>query len=69
MGMFFMKIVNGSFESTCMIVRFVDVRSVPGRRSDVNDAMWIAELLAHGLIRNLCSARESYLSRSCLIRR
>lgn len=27
------------------------IRNVPGRKSDVNDAMWIAELLAHGLIR------------------
>ncbi len=27
------------------------VRNVPGRKTDVNDAMWIAELLAHGLIR------------------
>jgi len=25
---------------------------VPGRKSDVNDAMWIADLLAHGLIRS-----------------
>jgi transposase len=25
---------------------------VPGRKSDVNDAPWIAELLAHGLIRS-----------------
>jgi transposase len=27
------------------------VRNVPGRKTDVNDAMWIADLLAHGLIR------------------
>src|SRR5437773_10011803 len=27
------------------------IRNVPGRKSDVNDAMWIADLLAHGLIR------------------
>ena len=26
------------------------VRNVPGRKTDVNDASWIAELLAHGLI-------------------
>jgi len=26
------------------------VRNVPGRKSDVNDATWIADLLAHGLI-------------------
>lgn len=27
------------------------VKNVPGRKSDVNDATWIADLLAHGLIR------------------
>jgi transposase len=27
------------------------VRSVPGRKTDVSDAAWLAELLAHGLIR------------------
>jgi transposase len=28
------------------------IRNVPGRKSDVNDAVWIADLLAHGLIRS-----------------
>jgi transposase len=27
------------------------IRKVPGRKSDLQDASWIAELLAHGLIR------------------
>ena len=27
------------------------IKGVPGRKSDVNDATWIADLLAHGLIR------------------
>ena len=27
------------------------IRNVPGRKTDVKDAMWIADLLAHGLIR------------------
>src|SRR4249920_1911314 len=27
------------------------VHNVPGRKSDVNDATWIADLMAHGLIR------------------
>jgi transposase len=27
------------------------IRNVPRRKTDVNDAMWIADLLAHGLIR------------------
>ena len=28
------------------------IRNIPGRKSDVNDATWIADLLAHGLIRS-----------------
>ena len=28
------------------------IRNVPGRKTDVNDAVWIADLLAHGLIRS-----------------
>jgi transposase len=28
------------------------IRNVPGRKTDVNDAQWISELLAHGLIRS-----------------
>jgi Transposase len=27
------------------------VKNVPGSKTDVNDAMWLAELLAHALIR------------------
>jgi transposase len=28
------------------------VRNVPGRKSDVNDAVWLADLLAHGRVRS-----------------
>lgn len=28
------------------------IKNVPGRKSDMNDAVWIADLLAHGLIRS-----------------
>jgi transposase len=28
------------------------IRNVPGRKTDVSDAAWIADLLAHGLIRS-----------------
>jgi len=28
-----------------------EVRNVPGRKSDVNDAAWLSDLLAHGLVR------------------
>jgi transposase len=40
-------------ESVCELVlaNAAHIRNVPGRKTDVNDAMWIADLLAHGLIR------------------
>ena len=28
-----------------------EVRNLPGRKSDVNDAEWLADLLAHGLLK------------------
>lgn len=34
-----------------MLVNAADVKAVPGRKSDVNDAMWLASLVAHGLVR------------------
>lgn len=36
---------------TLVLANAAHIRNVPGRKSDVNDAMWIADLLAHGLIR------------------
>lgn len=34
-----------------MLVNARHVRNVPGRKSDVSDAAWLAELGAHGLVR------------------
>jgi transposase len=42
-------ILEGSFE--LVLANAQHIRNVPGRKSDVNDATWIADLLAHGLIR------------------
>ncbi len=36
---------------TLILANAMHIRQVPGRKSDVTDAMWIADLLAHGLIR------------------
>jgi transposase len=36
---------------TLILANAAHIKSVPGRKSDVNDATWIADLLAHGLIR------------------
>ena len=40
-------------EGTCalMLASAAHVRAIPGRKSDTNDARWLADLLAHGLIR------------------
>lgn len=42
-------VLEGSFE--LVLANAMHIRNVPGRKSDVNDATWIADLLAHGLIR------------------
>jgi len=36
---------------TLILANAAHIKGVPGRKSDVNDATWIADLLAHGLIR------------------
>jgi len=36
---------------TLILANAAYVRNLPGRKSDVNDATWVADLLAHGLIR------------------
>jgi transposase len=43
-------ILEGRF--TLVLANAAHIKGVPGRKSDVNDATWIAELLAHGLIRS-----------------
>lgn len=42
-------VLEGSFE--LVLGNASHIRNVPGRKTDVNDAMWLADLLAHGLIR------------------
>ena len=37
---------------TIVLANAMQIRNVPGRKSDTNDATWIADLLAHGLIRS-----------------
>jgi transposase len=41
-------LLEGSFE--LVLANAAHIRNVPGRKSDMNDATWIAELLAHGLV-------------------
>ena len=40
---------DGEFE--LLLVNAAHVKNVPGRKTDVSDATWLADLLAHGLIR------------------
>ena len=42
-------VLSQSFE--LLLANAAHVKNVPGRKTDVNDATWIADLLAHGLIR------------------
>ena len=42
-------ILEGRF--ALILANAAQVKNVPGRKSDVNDATWLADLLAHGLIR------------------
>jgi transposase len=42
-------VLEGHFE--LVLANASHVKNVPGRKTDVNDATWLADLLAHGLIR------------------
>jgi transposase len=42
-------VLENSFE--LVLANAGHIKNVPGRKTDVNDAMWIADLFAHGLIR------------------
>jgi len=43
------NLLEGQF--TILVVNAQHMRNVPGRKTDVKDAAWIADLLAHGLLR------------------
>lgn len=43
------QVLQGQFDR--LLANPLHVRNIPGRKTDVNDATWIADLLAHGLIR------------------
>ncbi|MFC1961159.1 IS110 family transposase, partial [Chloroflexota bacterium] len=43
------NILEGAFE--VMVVNAKHIKFVPGRKTDVKDAQWIAELLQHGLLK------------------
>jgi transposase len=43
------NILEAEFET--LLVNAAHVKNVPGRKTDVRDAQWLAELLQHGLLR------------------
>ena len=43
--------ILGDGDFTLLLANAAHVKNVPGRKTDVNDATWLADLLAHGLIR------------------
>jgi transposase len=43
-------VLDGTFE--LVLANAMHIKNVPGRKTDVNDATWISDLLAHGLIRS-----------------
>ena len=42
-------ILEGTF--TLLVVNAAHIKAVPGRKTDVRDCEWIADLLAHGLLK------------------
>jgi transposase len=42
-------VLEGRFQQ--ILANAAHIKGVPGRKSDMNDAIWIADLLAHGLMR------------------
>ena len=46
---FYFLLEDGPFE--VMLVNARHVKNLPGRKSDVSDAAWLAQLGAHGLVR------------------
>ena len=44
------NILDGRFE--LLLVNPRELKQVPGRKSDIKDAQWIAQLLQHGLLRS-----------------
>jgi transposase len=43
------EVLDDAFE--LVLVNAMHIKKVPGRKTDINDAQWIAELIAHGLVR------------------
>ena len=67
------NLLEGTF--TLLLVNAAHIKQVPGRKSDVKDCAWIADLLRHGLLkgsfvpeRGLRELRELTRYRTALVR-
>jgi transposase len=50
-GSYWKPVWSALSEFELLLANAAHVKNVPGRKTDVNDAVWLADLLAHGLIR------------------
>ena len=51
-----------------LLVNARDVKNVPGRKTDVNDAQWIQKLHEHGLVRGSFRPREDVVALRAFLR-
>ena len=54
-------VLEGHFE--LVLAQPAHVKNMPDRKSDISDVFWIADLLAHGLIR--AASFRQHRSRNC----
>jgi transposase len=57
---------EGNFE--LIVANAAHIKNVPGRKTDVNDATWIADLLAYGLIRGSFVPDQAFQELRALLR-
>ena len=57
---------DGDFEM--VLANAAHIKNLPGRKTDANDATWIADLLAYGLIRSSFVPEEDYQALRSLLR-
>ena len=51
-----------------LLVNARDVKTVPGRKTDVNDAQWLQQLHQHGLLRGSFRPREAFVRLRAFLR-
>src|SRR3981189_1750630 len=69
-GVYWMSVgkILGEGNFGLIVANAAHIKNVPGRKTDLNDAMWIADLLACGLIKPSFVPEEEVEERRCLMR-